>query len=297
VVLEVAEPRFRWLDLVDPDAGDLQALAQEFGIHQEAVRDCLDPEHLPKFERLGEVVFIIARAWDESAPATGDSVQALTRKVALFVGPDFLLTIHRKPQPYLAALCDEVHAAPERNHVGELVYRVLDAAVLTYETPLQRVEDALDRWHDALFGRGRAPALEELATLKRQANLYKRMLWSTLQAFQRFAPANDRHVPVCQSLIEDTQSLHFWADELLDEANNLMQLQFSLSAHRTNEVVKVLTIFSAFFMPLTFLVGVYGMNFHHMPELDWPLGYYWAWGVMAALTGAIWLWFRRRGWL
>ncbi len=293
--IELEPGGFRWIDVVDPTATEIEALAQEFGIHREAVADCLDPEHLPKYEKLGNVTFLIARAWDEASASTGDSIQALTRKVALFVGPDFLLTIHRKPQPYLTHLFGEggtgMNGAP-----AEAVFRILDASVLTYETPLQRLEDHLDHWHVALFA-GKMPGLESLALYKRQASLYKRMLWSTLQVFQRFTTVGDRLDPACHSLIEDTQHLHLWSDELVEEANNLLQLQFSLSAHRTNDVIKVLTIFSAFFMPLTFLVGVYGMNFRHMPEIEWVHGYAWAWGLMAITTGGIWLWFRQRKWL
>lgn len=296
-ILKLGKTDSRWIDVVDPSGDEIRALAEEFGIHPEAVADCLDPEHLPKYEKLGPVTFLIARAWDEAADPSGDSCQALTRKVALFVGPDFLLTIHRKPQPYITQLFAEIGKGGEGVSVLELVFRLLDAAVLTYDTPLQRLDDALDKWHDALFAGGAAPALEALALYKRQSNLYKRMLWSTLQVFQRFTPAGERVSPACQSLIEDTQSLHFWSDELLEEANNLLQLQFSLAAHRTNDVIKVLTIFSAFFMPLTFLVGVYGMNFHYMPEIGWKYGYLWSWGVMAVMTLGIWLWFRRKGWL
>jgi magnesium transporter len=293
--IELEPGGFRWIDVVDPSPKEMAGLAMEFGIHEEAVADCLDPEHLPKYEKLGNVTFLIARAWDESADPAGDSIQALTRKVALFVGPQFLLTIHRKPQPYLTRLFDgaasELLGAP-----ADAVFMILDAAVLTYETPLQRLEDQLDQWHVALFD-GKSPALEALALYKRQGSLFKRMLWATLQVFQRFTTVSERLGPVCHSLIEDTQGLHLWSDELVEEANNLLQLQFSLAAHRTNDVVKVLTIFSAFFMPLTFLVGIYGMNFHHMPELDWPFGYYWSLGLMAVTSFGVWLWFRRKGWM
>lgn len=287
----------KWVDIVDPTPAEVERLVREYGLHPEAVADCLDPEHLPKYEKQDGVAFIIVRAWDEASAPTGDSVQALTRKVALFAGPEYLVTIHRKPQPYLSELfaeCDkEGHTMP----VQELVFRILDAAVITYETPLQRLEEALDNWHQQLFADGPNPPLEELALYKRQAAVYRRMLQSTLLVFQRFTPPGERVHPVCQNLIEDTQSTHSWADELLDEANNLLQLQFALAAHKTNEVVKVLTVFSAFFMPLTFLVGIYGMNFHNMPELSWVHGYAWAWGLMAVMSVGIWLWFKRKGWL
>jgi magnesium transporter len=288
----------KWVDIVDPTPAEIERLVAEYGLHHQAVNDCLDPEHLPKYEKQDGIAFIIARAWDETSDPKGDSVQALTRKVALFVGPEYLVTVHRKPQPYLSKLFAETDQEGHQTPMQELVFRILDAAVITYETPLQRLEEALDRWHEALFAGKEPPGgLEALALYKRQASVYRRMLWSTLQVFQRFTPVGERVHPVCQSLIEDTQSTHIWADELLEEANNLLQLQFALAAHKTNDVVKILTIFSAFFMPLTFLVGIYGMNFEFMPELGWKYGYVWSLGLMAALTFGIWLWFRRKGWL
>jgi magnesium transporter len=91
--------------------------------------------------------------------------------------------------------------------------------------------------------------------------------------------------------------MHFYADELLDDVNNLLSMHIALAAHRTNEVVRVLTIFSVFFLPLTFIVGVYGMNFRFMPELQHPWGYPVVLGAMGIVTLAIYLWFRSRGWL
>jgi magnesium transporter len=76
-----------------------------------------------------------------------------------------------------------------------------------------------------------------------------------------------------------------------------VQLAISVASQRTNEVIRVLTIFSVFFMPLTFIVGIYGMNFRTMPEIEWVWGYPFAWGIMISVTLAIGLWFKRRGWL
>jgi magnesium transporter len=83
----------------------------------------------------------------------------------------------------------------------------------------------------------------------------------------------------------------------VDDVNNLLSIQLSLASHRTNEVVRVLTVFSVFFLPLTFIVGVYGMNFQHMPELREHWGYPAVLAGMALVTLAIYFWFRRRGWL
>jgi magnesium transporter len=86
-------------------------------------------------------------------------------------------------------------------------------------------------------------------------------------------------------------------DQINEQINNLLSLYLSISAQRTNEVIRVLTIFSVFFMPLTFIVGIYGMNFKVMPEIDWQYGYAYAIVLMVAITIAIYFWFKRKGWL
>ncbi|RYE11964.1 MAG: magnesium transporter CorA, partial [Sphingobacteriales bacterium] len=86
-------------------------------------------------------------------------------------------------------------------------------------------------------------------------------------------------------------------DSLSDNTNHLLNLYFNVSAQRTNDTVRILTVFSVFFMPLTFIVGIYGMNFEFMPELHSRVGYPVVIGVMVAITLLIYLWFRRKGWL
>jgi magnesium transporter len=96
---------------------------------------------------------------------------------------------------------------------------------------------------------------------------------------------------------ENVQSYHFYADELLEEVNNLLSIHLAMASHRTNEVMRVLTVFSAFFLPLTFIVGIYGMNFTFMPELTKHWGYPGVMLLMLGISLVIFIWFRRRGWL
>jgi magnesium transporter len=110
-------------------------------------------------------------------------------------------------------------------------------------------------------------------------------------------PAAGRAATLFRDVQENAESYHFYADELLDDANTLLTVQLSLASHRTSEVMRVLTVFSVFFLPLTFIVGVYGMNFEFMPELREPWGYPAVLALMAAVTFVIYRWFRRRGWL
>jgi magnesium transporter len=103
--------------------------------------------------------------------------------------------------------------------------------------------------------------------------------------------------PLAHHNIEFADSLYYRVDELHENANNLINLRLSLASHRTNEIMGILTIFSVFFLPLTFIVGVYGMNFKFMPELESDNGYGIVWIVMITIVAGIYIWFKKKGWV
>jgi magnesium transporter len=309
-VVEKSEPRFVWLDAVDPSPEELDELATDYGLHPLAVKDCLDPEHLPKHEAFENHSFVILRAVDEAAPPDADTVQALTRKTALFYGPSFLITVHRKDQGWLTALQQRClvglpskHAARSEGIQAHLLAQLFNAAIDTYQAPMARIESRLDHLDAQVFEGRNVPgpafrvALREIHRLKRQVTLCKRLLWRMVDVTQRMVPAAGRAATLFRDVQENAESYHFYADELLDDANTLLNVQLSLASHRTSEVMRVLTVFSVFFLPLTFIVGVYGMNFDIMPELRQRWGYPAVLLLMGAVTLVIYRWFRRRGWL
>lgn len=305
-VFESASPPFVWIDVVEPTRADLEQIARDYGYPETAVSDCLDPEHLPKFERFGPNSFAILRAYDERADLMADTIQALTRKVALFWGASFLISIHRKEQQYLNDVIAEWQArhpdgagsANGSGYTTELLAEIALAVVLSYEAPLEGAEARMDAFEGTLLLHTDVSSLlHQMYMIKRRVALLKRLLWHTISVSNRFSTAQERGLPLLQDLRENAESMHFYADELLEDVNNLLHMQLSLAAHRTNEVVQILTVFSAFFLPLTFIVGIYGMNFRYMPELAAQWGYPAVWILMLGVSAAIWLWFRRRGWL
>src|SRR5882672_11268173 len=104
VVLEAKSPRFLWIDVSAPTPEELGALAAEAGLHPLSVQDCLDPEHRPKYEKIGEMTFVILRAIDERAGPKEDTMQKVTRKVALFFTEELLVTVHRAEMPFLEGI-------------------------------------------------------------------------------------------------------------------------------------------------------------------------------------------------
>ncbi len=311
-VVELAEPDFVWLDLVQPSAEELAGIAERYGLHPTAVTDCLDPEHLPKYEAFDQHTFVILRGWDELAEPSCATVQELTRKIAIFHGQGFLITIHRKDQPWLSELEAKLGAKATEKRAGRngreqptsyLLTKLLNGVLDTYLKPMEAMEARLDRFEETVFtgpqmaAGGLRRELREIRLLKRQVTLTKRLLWRTMDVIQRMTPASGRAVTHFRDAHENAESYHFYADELLDDANTLLNVQLALASHRTGEVMRILTLFSAFFLPLTFIVGVYGMNFDAMPELRQPWGYPAVLAAMAGVTVAIYGWFRRRGWM
>ena len=292
-------PPFTWIDVIAPTPEELQELATRHGLPATAVEDCLDPEHLPKYERFNDSAFLILRVYDPAAPRSAGTVQELTRKIALFMRPEVALTVHRVDLPAIAAVRERFSGpAAEQCNAVALMTALVNETLDSYDKPLQQAEDEIDAFEEALFRPELAPPpLERVHVLKRRVSLIKRMLWQTQNVIVRMTPTGERTQPVYQDLRENTESYHFWADQLQEDLNNLLGMHVTMASHRTNEVMRVLTVFSAFFLPLTFIVGVYGMNFVHMPELAKRWGYPAVLALMALVCLVIFIWFRRRGWL
>ncbi|HEU4680228.1 MAG TPA: CorA family divalent cation transporter, partial [Gemmatimonadales bacterium] len=280
-ILASDDPPFTWLDVVQPSSGELADIAKQYALHPTSVEDSLDPEHLPKYERIGEVTFIIVRASDAAAARDCATVQEMTRKVAIFFGKHFLITIHRTDQPFLTALIEKhgTAAAPpgaerRKSFLPRLLIELINGTIETYEKPLAQAEITIDKFEAMVFGEDELGGLlRRIYTEKRRVTQMRRMLSHTLDLVQRLVPASEPTAPLFQDLRENAESMHFWADELVDDVNNLLSIQLAMASHRTGEVVRVLTVFSVFFLPLTFIVGIYGMNFDFMPELRHRWGY------------------------
>jgi magnesium transporter len=305
-VLSSSEPAFVWVDVVNPTPAELGDVARRYNLHPTSVEDSLEPEHLPKYERIGATTFMIVRAIDTAAKADCSTLHEMTRKVAIFYGPDFLITIHRNEQPFLSEIIEgQRKTAPpagvaerRKGFLPRLLINIVNCAIATYQKPLEDAETSIDMFEATVFGEHEfARLLRRIYLVKRRVTLMRRMLSHTLDAVKKLVPGSEPTAPLYQDLRENAESMHFFADELLEDVNNLLSIQLALASHRTNEVVRVLTVFSVFFLPLTFIVGVYGMNFQYMPELRERWGYPAVLIGMAVVTLAIYLWFRRRGWL
>jgi len=287
---------FTWVDLVDPTEGEMADVAGRYGLHPAVVRDFLNQPHLPKFERLPGQQILILRAYDEVAKR-GDTIQAMTRRLVVLMMEGVVITVHRREQPFFTQAVAHV-AGGAALRPEQLALSLSAGAVRSFDEPLKESEDKLDQIEAALFSR-RIPhlALKQVYGLKRRCAVIKRTLARITTALSHMKEQAGDDQGLLADVVEEADRLQTWADELLESATHLMNLELNVASQRTNEVMRVLTVFSAFFLPLTFIAGVYGMNFRRMPELEHRLGYPLVLAAMVLTAFGIWAWFRRKGWL
>ncbi|MET4107420.1 CorA family divalent cation transporter [Hymenobacter sp. UYP22] len=301
-LLTQQETHFTWLDITNPSAAELEAVAAQYSLPDALVRDCLEPTHLPKFEATNGLSFVILRVFSMPESTQADTIQELSTKIAVFYTANFLITVHRRPHPVLSEL-KSVARAPgqECNTPAEVAIHLVRYALNSYVQPALTLTKELDDYEAEIFLKQEVPnALQGLYFLKRKASAAKQLLLLTrdiLLMLRRQTASATVHV----TLLQDTQDLLVKVETLYQQldgaATNLMNLYLSLSSQRTNEAMRVLTVFSAFFLPLTFIAGIYGMNFNYMPELTWKLGYPLSIVSMVVISVGIYVWFKRKGWI
>lgn len=286
-----------WIDVTDPTVREMKELSDRFNLNEHIVRDCMQPEHLPKYEFVDDVHFLILRFFAHAPQQQSATVQELTNKVALFYNNDFLVSIHKAEAPFLDAVRRKYVATNRCTSVTDVVTKIAWNALETFDDPANRLSEQIDFYEKHILLRNTGvDQMEKMYHIKREASLSQKILMLMQE------PINHIYVqPGEETALQDVKDQHLKMQTLynqaMDDVNNLLSLSLSFSAQKTNEVVKVLTLFSVFFMPLTFVVGIYGMNFEFMPELKQKWGYPAVLLLMAAIAGVIYFWFKRKGWL
>lgn len=291
---------FKWIDVVDPNGRDLEILHNQYGIQYLALQDCLDPKHLPKYEVQYEEIFVMLRAFDDKSTEDDTSVTDLTQKIAIFMGKNCLITIHRREQPFMLQIREKWIKSQKENidMMPAILGRIVLGVINSFNQALNTSESALEDFESVIFNEESTTlSIQKKFLLKRKAYVFKRVLKLTLEIIPKLKIINTYDPLFFQDLKERCENAYFEAENVLEYVNNLINLHLSLASHNTTEVVRILTIFSVFFLPLTFIVGLYGMNFRYIPELQLKYGYPMVWIIMVAVCVILYSWFRRKGWL
>ncbi|HXH54189.1 MAG TPA: CorA family divalent cation transporter [Gammaproteobacteria bacterium] len=291
---------FHWLDVNDPTITELEHLIQTYNLHPSSVRDCLMPKHLPKYELIENNVFILLRSFDERSRNSG-TVRGLTRKIAIFISENYLITVHRSDQPYIVKIRDtwvKNQKNLEASPLPRILFKIIEGLFSTYSEATYHCETSLEKFENTIFkDQSTQKSIQQKFLLKRKTSVIKHMLKMSLDLLPKLKVYFHLDVSLFKEMQELGESQYFSAEEVLENINNLINLQLSLASHQTSEVVRILTLVSVFFMPLSFIAAFYGMNFKNMPELSAQYGYPIVIGLMFLIGCILFLWFKKRKWI
>lgn len=264
---------------------------------------CLDSEHLPKFEVLAGCHMLILRSYDFGAYSAADTIQELSTKLVAFIRKDLLVTLHRTPKNFIQEKREKV-AFENYTSPGHLLGFFADACFKSFDPIISEMEMRTDAIEDRVYSLKKNKILRDGYLVKRKVGALRKLFKLSQEAMNRYASHPELLWPEFSDSKGYLDRLTFYADDIIENLAGLMNLHISLlsqqtneASYKTNEVMRVLTIFSIFFLPLNFIAGIYGMNFKHMPELDWSFGYFLVLALMLSIGIGIYLWIKRKGWL
>jgi magnesium transporter len=294
----LSEPNVSWIDVVDPTPDEIATLTKKYGLDAMAVEDITEPGQRPKLDVYPNHAFLVAYS-------------ASLAEVDMFIGKDWVITVRERNragdvwEPSVSqARCERV-ASPERT-VGIVIHAVLDEIVDGYFNTLDQVEDRIEELENDVFeppkGVTETQVQQRLFGIRHDLVSFRRKvipLREVLAALLRGeVAAIDGPLLL---LLQDVYDHLLRAVDTIDSHRELMgnavDAHLAIISNRMNEVMKLMTSWGAILLVSTLIAGIYGMNFVHMPELQWRYGYQFALGLMATATALGYWYFRRRDWL
>jgi magnesium transporter len=303
-----------WIGLYRPAKAQLEALGAEFGLHELAIEDAVMAHQRSKIERYGDTLFVVLRA----ARYLDSSEEIEFSELHLFVGPNFIITVRHGGSPNLAGVRRRMEADPELLRLGPeaVMYAVLDAVVDGFAPVVAGLANDIDEIETEVFS-GDPAVSRRIYELSQQVIQFQRsthpllgILASLAAGFTKYRVAEE-----LQQYLRDVADHTAHADERTEgyrvALRDILTVNATLVAQRQNEEMRLLTessnaqneevkkisAWAAILFAPTLVGTVYGMNFQNMPELTWEYGYPLSIALMAGICGALWLAFRRRGWI
>lgn len=282
------------------DVAVIEAIGQFFGIHPLLLEDILNTDQRPKLEQYDNYVYLILKAL-----ALGENGRIQTEQISIVLGKTFVLTFEEQEDDTFQTLrqrLENEQSRIRRQKADYLAYSLLDVIVDNYFLILEDLGERIEDVEDALITDANRDALEEIQHLKREMLYLRRSVWplrEVVGALQRgesdlFDPGTHIYL---RDVYEHTIQVIDTVETYRDIVSGLLDIYLSGLSNKLNEVMKVLTVISTIFIPITFVTSLYGMNFVNMPELYWRWGYWAVWGVVLVTAVSMIIYFRHKKWL
>lgn len=297
------QPTVTWINidgLGHPEM--IQKLGDCYGFHPLVLEDILNTGQRPKMEDYAEYIYVVLKML---YPGT-DGRTIVSEQISLIAGSNFIISVQEGIEGDVFTTVRE----RLRNDKGRirkmgadyLLYSLIDAVVDSYFSILEKLGEEIEATEDRLVTNPADKTLNEIHFLKRELIFLRKAVWplrEVISSLQRGESPliQDGTRLYLRDVYDHTIEIIETVETFRDMASGMIDIYLSSISNRMNAVMKVLTIIATIFMPLTFLVGVYGMNFKHMPELEWPWAYPLLWLVMLLISAGMLLFFRKKKWL
>ncbi|MCY7376776.1 MAG: magnesium/cobalt transporter CorA [Pyrinomonadaceae bacterium] len=297
-----------WVDFLGetPDQREeaKNILLNVFKFHHLTVEDCMETRNQPKLEAFPDYLYLIVHGIKSEETS---SVNFVTKELDAFLGDNFVVTFHLERFRAIKKVKEQIHVTPFACQRGAayLLHQILDHIVDLYMPVVEDFDNSINELEDRIFlmkNRSENKILEEIMDLRRSVARLKRISSRQLDVLYRIShgefpqiPANV--LPFYRDVYDHLQRISDLSENYRDLVSGLFDVHFSVITNKTNDVIKFLTIFSAIWLPLSFIAGVYGMNFENMPELKTIYGYFITLGLMALVALSLVGYFWHKGWI
>ncbi len=290
--------QWEWIDVTAPTDEDLRFLHERYHINYLLLEDTIDPNHLPKFEEVGDVKFFLARESTDLERRTVNNISDISSKLGIFLLPKLIITTHRSKSKSIYEVCDELKKEnPENISRDHLALRLALKIIKTFDDESRNLLEIMDAIENEIFlkNTNQSNQIRRLYKLKRKSGLNTRILNISGEWISKFKTLNLEEVEV-MDLLDKQKDVIADFDHVNAQTLNLISMFLALSDQKANQVMKLLAIYSVYFLPITFIAGVYGMNFDNMPELHHKNGYYFTLGLMVLIVVITFIYTRRKKW-
>jgi len=295
-------PTVTWINIDGlHDVKVIEKLGQYFGLHPLLLEDILNTEQRPKMEDFGDYIFLVVKMlnYDDKT----EQIEA--EQVSLILGPNWVISFQEREGDVFDPLRDRLRKGKGRlRKMGAdyLAYSLVDAIVDHYFIILEKFGEEIEDTETELATNPTQETLQTIRTMKKEMVFLRKSVWPLRELVSSLerggAPLIRESTGIyLRDVYDHTIEVIDTVESFRDMISGMLDIYLSSISNRMNEVMKVLTIFAAIFIPLTFVAGIYGMNFEYMPELRWHWGYFGVLIGMASVTGGMLVYFRRKRWL
>ena len=290
-----------WIDIKGVhDSKLISKMGEYFKIHPLVLEDILNTNQRPKMEIFDNYLFIVLKmlSYNEAENVIN------SEQVSMIVGSDYVISLQEKEEDVLDPLRERLRKGKGRIRkagADYLAYAILDVIADNYFLLLEKLGEQMEDFEDRLLKGSNQETLMKLYILKRETFLLRKSIWPMREVVTQLERADsplimNETIPFLRDLYDHTIQIIETVETNREMTAGLIELYLSSNSNRMNEVMKVLTIIATIFIPLTFIAGIYGMNFAYMPELDWPWAYFGVLFIMLVIGAGMLFYFRRKKW-